>query len=210
MIRHDCEPGSAEWLQLRLGKPTASQAHRIITPTGKPSGSWDGYLHELIAERLLGTSIGPDATDFMQRGSLLEAEAVKFYEFTADVDTVPGGFVTTDNGKAGCSPDRLVLADGAPVRGVEVKCPKASTHVGYMLTHGAVAKEHGLQVQFSLWVTGLETWDLLSYNPELPEALMRITRNEPLIKLIESSTRSFCDELDELHERALKLKDPRP
>jgi hypothetical protein len=46
--------GSDEWLQSRLGKPTASNFGKLITPTGKPSASADGYINELIAQRITG------------------------------------------------------------------------------------------------------------------------------------------------------------
>ena len=54
MIALDLQQGSAEWVKARLGIPTASQFSRIITSTGKLSGQADGYMHELLAESLLG------------------------------------------------------------------------------------------------------------------------------------------------------------
>ena len=52
MIILDHEQGSEEWLAARLGKPSASSFSKLITQTGKPSSSADGYINELIAERL--------------------------------------------------------------------------------------------------------------------------------------------------------------
>jgi hypothetical protein len=56
MIILDHEQGSPEWLAARLGKPSASCFSRLITNSGKPSSSADGYINELIAERLTGRS----------------------------------------------------------------------------------------------------------------------------------------------------------
>lgn len=201
MIRHECEPGSEEWRRLRLGIPSASQASRIITPKGKPSLSRTKYMHELVAERLLDDWLGDDAGQFAARGTEMEIEAVRLYEMLTDTDTEPGGWCLTDDGRAGCSPDRLIM--GAK-RGVEVKCPKPSTHVAYMLSDGH-GDDYGLQIQWSLWVTGFDSWDLISYHPELPHAMLRVGRNEPLIKLINDRAAEFCDELETMHEKARNL-----
>jgi len=65
----------------------------------------------------------------MERGTALEAEGVAYYELTTDLEAAPCGFALTDDGLAGASPDRLVGLDGL----LEVKCPAAATHVGYLL-----------------------------------------------------------------------------
>ena len=201
-----CEQGSDEWHQARLGIPTASAAKRILKPaTLAPSDSRDGYMHELIAERLPGTWLDDGRTDFMARGNALEGEAVRYYEFAYDATTQNGGFCMTDDGRAGCSPDRLVGDEG----GLEIKCPKPSTHAGYLLTNGH-AKDYKLQVQFTLWVTGRPWWDLLSYHPEMPPALVRVTRDEPAIKLIGDRMREFCDELETLYKVALSKRGDQP
>ena len=202
-----CEPGSDEWHRARLGIPTASQAKRILTPSKlSPSEQRDGYMHELIAERLLGTWLDDGRTDFMARGNALEAEAVKYYEFAYDSTTQPGGFCTTDDGRAGCSPDRLVNPEG----GLEIKCPKPSTHAGYLVKPDALVKDYKLQVLFMLWVTGRPWWDLLSYHPEMPPALVRVPRDEPSIKLIGDRMREFCDELETLYKVALSKRGDQP
>jgi hypothetical protein len=41
MITHDVTQGSPEWLEARLGIPTASEFDKIITPTGKPSTQYE-------------------------------------------------------------------------------------------------------------------------------------------------------------------------
>ena len=54
MLVSNFEQGSQEWLQSRLGKPTASNFGKLITPTGKPSTSADGYINDLIAQKSTG------------------------------------------------------------------------------------------------------------------------------------------------------------
>ena len=196
MIRHDCVQGSPAWHALRLGLPTASAFGRIVTPTGKPSASAEGYLHELLAERLLGYPISAESTDFMERGKALEEQAVAYFEMETGLDTEAVGFCTTDDGRAGCSPDRLVGSDA----GLEVKCPAPATHVGYMLD-GGIADRYRPQVQGSLWVTGLQRWHTLSFHPDLPPALAVMERDDDYITALSKAVTEFCSRLEEAHAR---------
>jgi len=52
-IYHDVPQYSEEYDRLRLGIPTSSNFHKIITPQGKPSKQWREYACLLIAERIL-------------------------------------------------------------------------------------------------------------------------------------------------------------
>ena len=192
MIRLDCPQGSEEWIQARLGIPTASQFHRLITPrTGKLSSQAAGYAYELLAEELLGHPVDEGASDFMARGTQLEKSAIDFYEFTQDVHTERVGFILRDDKLTGCSPDRLVGEDG----GLEIKCPSAKVHVGYMLD--ADADAYRCQVQGALWLTGRAWWDWLSYNPELPPVLIRFERDEAFIEKLAATVDQFINYLDE-------------
>jgi hypothetical protein len=110
----DVEQGSAEWLSLRLAIPTASQFHRILTPkTRKFSEGSRTYMHELLAEWLIGTSITTGSgTGYMERGTQLEAEAASWYELQRDLSITRAPFYLLDDGSAGCSPDYLAGDDG--------------------------------------------------------------------------------------------------
>lgn len=192
MIVLDCPQGSDEWVQARLAIPTASQFHRIITPkTGKLSSQAEGYVHELLAEELLGHALDEGASDFMTRGTQLEKSAVEFYEFQRDLSTERVGFILRDDRLTGCSPDRLVGEDG----GLEIKCPSAKVHVAYML--GQDADAYRCQVQGALWITGRAWWDWLSYNPELAPVLIRFERDEEFIARLAGVVDQFIAYLDE-------------
>lgn len=200
MIRVDCLQGSAEWHAARLGVPTASQFHRILSPRSlKPSAQAERYLCELAAERILGTPLDSASSEFMERGKALEDEAVAWFELQRGVDTEKIGFALTDDRRAGCSPDRLVGAD----EGLEIKCPSPAIHVGYLL--GDISEEYRLQVQGGLWVTGRKRWNLLSYSPLLPSALVVIERDREAIEALESALDEFCKRLDEATERLADL-----
>lgn len=191
MIRVECEQGSPEWLMARLGIPTASQFDRLITPGGKPSKSADGYMHQLLAEQLLGVPMDDASSGFMERGNILEKRAVAFYELQKECDTEAVGFVTRDDGRAGASPDRFVGKDGL----LEIKVPNAANHVGYLLDKEGIG--YRVQVQGQLWIAEREWSDTLSFHPELPPALVRQTRDEAFIKLLAAAVEQFLNAMDE-------------
>ena len=188
MKAHNVQQGSPEWKALRIGIPTASNFSKILTPrTGKASSQAPAYMCQLIAESLLEVPLDGDATDYMERGQQLEAEAVRYYEMARGMDTEAVGFCTLDDGSAGCSPDRLVGSDG----GLEIKCPTPGVHVQYLLGLEAVTDRYRAQVQGGLWITGRRWWDTLSYHPEMQPALIRVERDEEFIAALERAVRAF-------------------
>lgn len=199
MIHLDLEQGSAEWIAARIGIPTASQFHRLITPrTMKLSEASHGYLCELLAEQILKVSLDSEVTAFMDRGKDMESEAVAYYELQRGMDTQKVGFCLLDSGRAGCSPDRLVGEDG----GLEIKCPSAPVHVAHILGMG---DKFRCQVQGALWVTGRKWWDLLSYHPQMPPALVRFERDEEFISKLVIAVDGFLERLDEARNKLIAL-----
>lgn len=185
---HNVRQGTEEWARLRIGIPTASCFAKIITPkTLKPSSQADMYMCQLIAEAILGMPLDAEASQFMERGSALEKEAVAFYELERDTTTAAVGFVTLDDGSAGCSPDRLVGDDGL----LEIKCPSPAVHVAYRLGVDAVAEKYKAQAQGQLWITGRRWVDCLSYHPDMPPALTRTERDEAFIEALAAEVQQF-------------------
>ena len=105
-----------EWLDAKLGIPSASGFHRILTPTGKLSASSrrELYMGELLAEWATGETweYGISKSHWVLRGIELEPQARLWYEMAyAEVEEV--GFIWRDESKlAGCSPDGLVGDEG--------------------------------------------------------------------------------------------------
>lgn len=156
--------GSDEWFKARKGRITASNADRILTPTGKDSSQWDSYAIELVAECIrpdeLPAFIGNAHTD---RGNELEAEARAMFAQVMELAVTEVGFITRADGIVGCSPDGLIYQDGEPIAGLELKCPLAKNHLSY-LVEGEIPKSYMPQVHFSMAITGLP-WYFLSYCP---------------------------------------------
>lgn len=193
---HTVEQGTVEWLALRLGIPTSSEFHRILTPTGKLSAQSRRYAFYLVTERLLNRSLDSlQNLEWVERGKELEPEAARMYEFQNEVQTTPVGFITTDDGRIGCSPDRLINGQNA---GLEIKCPAPHTHVEYMID--GFGNDYRVQVQGQMLVAEFEWVDRWSFHPEMPPVLVRTHRDEAFIGLLRSSLEAFNDMKDEMLE----------
>lgn len=194
LITLDCEQGSEEWLAARLGIPTATGFENIVTATGKKSASYIKYMAELIEESILG---GGDTfkSGFMERGNQLEPQARAAYEFLTGNDVIQvGGVYLNENRDVMVSPDGLIPS---LQKGLEIKCPKMSTHIRYLL-EGGVPAEYVIQVQANLWVTGYETWDFVSYCPEYQKQtlyLFTAARDEKLMKAFDEHIPQFVKTL---------------
>lgn len=199
MIEMDVEQGSEEWHLLRLGLPSASGYDRLVTPTGKPSSQLDGYVNELIAELLMGQQVKKFDTYYTLRGKELEVNARAWYEFHTDREVREVGFILRDDRETGCSPDGLTEFGG-----LEIKCPKADKHIGY-LRGGCLPNEYRPQVQGSLWLCERDTWDFVSYHPDLPEFLVTVHRDEGYIKTLQSQVNVLIERKMEALEKILPL-----
>ncbi len=200
IIYRDVIQGTSEWAELRCGIPTASQFHRIITPNGEPSKQSEVYLYELIAERILREPTVGYTSHWMDRGSDLELEAVNYYEFLNDCSTEKVGFILNDAKTAGASPDRLVGDPGL----LEIKVGKPSTHIGLLLKSGKAYEEHRIQTQGQLLISERDWNDLLAYNPGLPPALYRATREEPFLKMMNTALQTFCEVLEAQYQSIIQ------
>lgn len=203
-IYADVEQGSGDWFKLRLGIPTASCFDQIVTPKKcELSKSAAKYALRLCAERLLNMPTESiEGIGWMERGQELEPDAVRQYEFANEVKTLKVGFITTDDGTIGCSPDRIVLDDNRKI-GLEIKCPSPHIHLGYQLN--LIADEYKPQVQGQILVAEFEWVDLYSYHPRMPPALIRTMPDAEYIAKLEAALRTFKDDLAAMMERALAL-----
>lgn len=180
-----------EWMKLRIGIPTASNFDKIVTPGGEPSKQWEAYAHKILAEEIVGHQIDTFVKSAaMEEGNNREAESVAYYELQRDVTTMAIGFVTDDARSMGCSPDRMIGDDGL----LETKNPMAHTHVGYLID-GKLDKAYWPQLQGQLLVTGRKWVDIVSYFPEMPEFIIRVTRDGPYLEVLERELKTFNTKL---------------
>lgn len=195
LITLDCEQGTEEWLTARLGIPTATGIENIVTPTGKKSSSQIKYMSELIEESILGLQDSGYKSAFMERGNQLEPLARSAYEFlTGNAVKQVGGVYLNEKKELMVSPDGLIPE---LKKGLEIKCPKMSTHIQYII-NGGVPSEYIIQVQANLWVTGYKTWDFVSYCPEYykqPFYLFTAQRDPILMKAFDKLIPEFIKTL---------------
>ena len=190
----DVEQRSETWHRVRGLIPTASKFDKILTPMGQPSKQAGQYMNELLANWLAGGLTHDSGNGFqsewMQRGVDLEDEAIAWYEMSvAEVERV--GFCVRDDEQAGCSPDALLLDSE---KGLELKCPKASTHVQYLLDQ-KLPTGYIPQVQGSMWVTGFTSWDFLSYHPDLEPLLIHVERDDNYLAALQLAIVGFSNKM---------------
>ena len=201
MIISEHQQGSPEWMLDRTAIPSASNFGKIFTTAGKPSTTAKTYMNTLVAEWMLGEKEEIKQNDWMLRGIELEAEARQAYEFVNEADVLEVGFCFKDDATwVGCSPDGLVNHDGL----LEIKCPKASTHIGYLLD-GKLPATYYQQVHGQLWVTGREWCDFVSYHPGLPNFEIRVEREQAVMDMISGRLGKFITEMLDRRERVKSL-----
>ena len=197
MITLDVEQGSEEWINARLGIPTASGFKQIVTATGKLSASRKKYLSELLAEWLLGYQIKEFDNDWTERGRFLENDAFKYYGLYSGLKPKKVGFCYKDEGRmVGASPDALVGKDGL----LELKCPGEGIHLLYLVQE-ELPSEYFSQCQGQLWVTERKWLDFMSYHPELPPFVIRVTPDEKYHAALDKHMSVFTEEIKVYREK---------
>jgi putative phage-type endonuclease len=201
----DCAQGSAEWLEVRCGRLTASRIADVMgrIKSGAYSAARQAYFYELLAERLTHRPAPHYVSAAMQWGTDHEDEARRTYALMQeDVDAVEEvGFVLHDEiPHFGASPDGFVVRDNGDVIGLaEIKCPETKTHLASLLDE-VIDPAYLLQMQAQMATTGFPWCDFVSFDPRLPVPMQlfvkRVPRDEEVIREIEREAKIFLAELD--------------
>lgn len=197
MIIHDHEQGSAEWYAARAGRPTASEAEKLITNTGLVSKQMQAYAEKLAGDIVAGKPIDAwQGNAFTEHGHEIEAEARDWYSFTQSVEVVQVGFVTDDLLRYGCSPDGMVGEDGL----VELKCLPRQHIKALMHWHKnkTAPTEYTAQCQMQLLVTDRLWVDRVYYHPDLPSIVIRIERDQKMIDALQKQITACITYRDEV------------
>lgn len=173
IIWPDVEQRSEEWFRMRAGRPTASNFARLLTPTGKDSSQWHDYALELCAACILPNEVQWEGNMHTDRGEALEPDAADEFARIMGLELKEVGFVTRDDKIIGCSPDRLIMMNGKPVAGLEIKCPLSKIHAKYLI-EGKLPDAYKGQVHGGMAVTGLPYWYFMSYCPGLAPFILRV------------------------------------
>lgn len=188
----DIQQGTEAWFALRELRPTASNASRVITATGKDSTSWAGYVREMVDAKIRPRAVreatmwtGNRHTD---RGNEMEAVARRVFTERMGLDVAEVGFITRDDGVWGCSPDGLVLQNEKVVAGLELKCPDGPKHLEH-LDGGKLPADYIQQVHCSMAVTGLPHWYFLSHCEFYEPLILRVDRDAYTAKVEDAMNR---------------------
>lgn len=201
MITHNVAQGSVDWAILRSGIPTASEMGNLVTDglEVRKGEMPRTYVAKKLAEWWTGGPLAEFNSFDMEQGSILENEALPWLELDTGIKVHRVGFITTDDSKAGCSPDGLVAESG-----LECKCPRIETHIRYLL-NGTVPKEYLPQIHASLFVTCFQSWTFMSYRRRLPALVINIERDDEAQANIEEALESFWHQFEEGKKRLCEL-----
>lgn len=185
---HDVSQKTLDWMMLHVGIPTASGLPNLVTADFelRKGEMPKSYLHLKLAEAWLGRPVLDLSTFSIEQGEIVETEARPFFELETNQKVREVGFITTDDGLAGASPDGLIGDDC----GLEIKCPSAQVHVKYLVT-GELPKDYAAQVHGSMYVTGFPRWMFLSYRRGFPPLILTVKRDEAIIAKIGEAVAEF-------------------
>lgn len=191
----NCEQNSPEWFEARRGIPTASEFQCLLAKSAERKGR-KTYLYDLAGELLGAPLTASYSNGHMERGKDWEDEARNWYAFATDADLTQVGFVRDDELGAGCSPDSLIGDDG----GLEIKTRLPRLQLE-LIESGELPNENKAQVQGSMWVTGRQWWDYVSYSKGIKPFRVRVLRDEPYIEKLATEVAAFNAELRQLVEK---------
>lgn len=200
--------GSDDWLSIRRGLITASEMRHILTPTLKiaDNDQTRSHVYELAAQRITDYTEPTYIGDEMTRGMVDEPIARQLYHDNFSPVTECGFITNDDHGfTIGYSPDGLVGDDGL----IEIKSRRAKFQV-QSIVDGEVPKEHALQIQTGLLVTGRKFCDYVSYSGGMPLWPIRAYPDEEVHEAIIAACGAFeakvAKVVNAYHERLLTEK----
>ena len=193
IVRHVIEQNTPEWLQLRVGRFTASSIKDLFM--AKTTAGYQKAIYGLAFERLTGESPESYSNDAMERGHQMEPLARQAYELETFNTVEDGGFFTMGEW-LGCSPDGLVGDDGL----LEIKSPAYNTMIGYLLDP-KLPSIYKWQVHSQMWITGRQWCSFMCYHPKLKSIIIRIDRDEKLIKELSDKVEESIEEVKRIIEK---------
>jgi len=187
-IYSEITQGSDEWLEIRKGKITGSVFGDLITPANLTKATSKTAKEALC--KIIGNAICIENTDddiktnAMERGIAQEPNARNLYQQTFLTEVRQVGFVESDCGYYGFSPDGLVGENGM----IEIKTQCQKKHI-YCKVFGfdEWLKKYKAQLLLSMITNPNIQWcDCISYNEDFEDdnrlIVYRYNRNEEEIE----------------------------
>lgn len=174
----DIEQNTDEWINLRMGKFTASMFSDLMG--SKNTLTYQKAINKVVFEILTNEVPENFTSGYMERGHELEPLAKELYSMMTFNDVSNGGFFSYGN-YIGASPDGLIDDDGL----LEIKSPSFNTMINYLLRK-SLPIEYKYQVQGQLFVTNRKWCDFMAYHPKLKPLIIRVERDEDIITDIQT------------------------
>ena len=194
---HNIEQNTEDWYQIRLGKITASRCADLLMD--EKNKGYQGLIRDIAEERITKAPVEGkwQGNAETERGHMLEPFARYDFEMETFHDVELVGFVEKNNW-VGCSPDGFVGAKGM----VQFKCPIFKTQEKYLDTQ-KIPGNYAKQMQYEMYVCERD-WNIFySYHPHLKAVMIKLERDEEVIKEIE---RKLKIAKQQIKERINKLE----
>lgn len=196
------QQGTPEWHLIRSGKITGTTAETLCVAGKGKYGLGAGAItkaEKIAMERIAGKPMASSdyKSNSMSRGKEFETIARKKYELLKFIKVKEVGFIESDCGTYGFSPDGLVGEDGLS----EIKC-FTNHDLHFDLLMNRPSKHIDLhQIQFGLFTSKRSWLDFVSYYPEYesePLVIRRFYADEFQHKIYEDRIANFNKYVDEL------------
>lgn len=176
-----------------MGRVTASEMGNLLSPTFelRKGEMPKTYVYTKLAEIWRGKPIIFTGSWATEQGEVREDEAIPFLALEKEWKILEGGFIESDDGLSGCSPDGLVGDD----LGIECKSPEPVNHVRYLI-EGVLPKAYAVQVHASMFITGYPRWLFYSYQRGFPPFILEVQRDEQIIAKIGEAVTLFHEQLE--------------
>lgn len=189
----NCEQGSKEWLNLKLGVISASNVHAVLAKKGTQAR--ENYLLDLVSQVATKQSEPIDG-QALRWGKENEAGARSAYEITTQRTVEQVSFIYGEGKRIGASPDGIIREISV---GCEFKAPwNSRNHTAFLLSD-KIKKEYVYQVQFCMYVTGFEYWDFCSYDKRFINNMFKIItvkRDNDIVDMFKNEIPVFVNEMD--------------
>ena len=194
---YNFEQRTPEWIEIKRGKMSASNAETIIA-NGK---GLETYIYNLMAEYYSSAEKENYINADMQRGIDLEPEAKIEFQFYTGLDIKEVGCVEL-NDYILASPDGLIGDDGL----IEIKCPNDSIYFKLLLSNN-IKPEYIAQMQMQMYVTDRQYCYFVSYNPNFEKSLYikKINRDEEMIDKLKKGLERGTQLIKEIKENFRKV-----
>jgi hypothetical protein len=158
----------------------------------------ESYIAELIAASC-GWIPSFQGSPDTERGNLLERFAADWFQFRHGKKLREVGFITSDCGRYGASPDRMT-EDGIPV---EIKCPSLHTFIKWRMDlddngQPKLPQDHKAQLHGEMLVTGADRAIFIAYaDSEYIDNFTLTVERDEFTERLREHLETFCAELDE-------------